>query len=27
LVIALHDGLIKRSTDSGRSWSIRSEPG
>ena len=26
LVIALHDGLIKRSTDSGRSWSIRSEP-
>lgn len=27
LVIALHDGLIKRSANAGRSWSIRSEPG
>lgn len=27
LLIALHDGVIKRSTDGGRSWSVRSEPG
>ena len=27
LLIALHDGVIKRSVDGGRSWSVRSEPG
>ena len=27
LLIALHDGVVKRSTDGGRSWSVRSEPG
>lgn len=27
LLIALHDGVIKRSVDAGRSWSVRSEPG
>ncbi len=26
LLIALHDGVVKRSTDGGHSWSIRSEP-
>lgn len=27
LLVALHDGVIKRSTDAGRSWSVRSQPG
>jgi photosystem II stability/assembly factor-like uncharacterized protein len=26
LLVALHDGAIKRSTDAGRSWSVRSRP-
>lgn len=26
LLIALHDGVIKRSIDAGRSWSVRSQP-
>lgn len=26
LLVALHDGVVKRSTDGGRSWTIRSEP-
>jgi hypothetical protein len=26
LYVALHDGTIKRSTDGGRSWSVRSQP-
>ena len=27
LLVALHDGVIKRSVNAGRSWSVRSEPG
>lgn len=27
LLIALHDGVIKRSVDGGRNWSVRSDPG
>jgi hypothetical protein len=26
LYVALHDGTVKRSTDGGRSWAIRSRP-
>ena len=26
LLVALHDGTVKRSTDSGRNWSVRSRP-
>ena len=26
LLVALHDGVVKRSSDQGRSWSLRSEP-
>jgi photosystem II stability/assembly factor-like uncharacterized protein len=26
LLVALHDGTIKRSTDAGRSWTVRAQP-
>lgn len=27
LLVALHDGIVKRSLDAGRSWTVRSRPG